>query len=102
MVKTVTNNNFSDTLEKNKITLIDFWAPWCGPCRTLSPILDSLSNDNDTVTIGKVNVDEETELAQKYGVRSIPSMLIFKGGEVVETIVGIRNQKQLENVFEKH
>ena len=102
MVKTVTNDNFSDTLEQNEITLIDFWAPWCGPCRTLSPILDSLSNDNDTVTIGKVNVDEETDLAKKYGVRSIPSMLIFKEGKVVETIVGLRNQKQLEDAFEKH
>jgi thioredoxin 1 len=82
----------SETLDKkikdNKVVMVDFWAPWCGPCRMLMPIIEDVENLFPN-QIGKVNVDEQKELAAKYGVRSLPTVIIFKDGEVMERIPGV-------------
>ena len=87
------NDNFKDTLEKNKVVMVDFWAPWCGPCRMLSPIMESLENDfKDTAVVGKVNVDEENQLASQFSIRAIPTVIIFKDGVEIERMSGMNTQ----------
>ncbi len=90
----LTNENFDATV-KEGVSLVDFWAPWCGPCRMIAPVIDELAVDFDgKAKICKVNSDEQQDLAVKYGVRSIPTMLFMKNGEVVDTLVGA-NSKQV-------
>jgi len=87
----ITESNFDQLINSDTPTLVDFWAPWCGPCRALGPTIDELANDRKgQSTIGKVNVDENPSLAAKFGVSSIPCVLIFQNGQVVETLVGLR------------
>ncbi len=89
-VKTITFENFKEeVLECDKTVLIDFWAGWCGPCRMLSPIVDQLASENQNIVVGKINIDEQEDLASKYGVMSIPTLLVFKNGEVVNKAVGV-------------
>ena len=81
---------------KEKTLIIDFWAPWCGPCKALSPVLEELSSDmSDQVGVYKVNVDDNTELAQEHGVQSIPTLLVYKNGSLSETIVGLKTKEEL-------
>lgn len=86
----VTDDSFkADVLESDKAVLVDFWAEWCGPCRVMEPILEELSDDKaDTLIVSKLNVDENPETAGTYGVMSIPTMIVFKGGQPVGQIVG--------------
>lgn len=87
------NNNFDETVNEG-VSLVDFWAPWCGPCRMLSPVIDELAADFDgKAKICKVNSDEEQDLAVKYGVRSIPTILFMKDGEVVDTMIGAASKQ---------
>lgn len=90
-VQTITKENFDDTvLQPGKPVLLDFWAEWCGPCRMVSPIVDEIAGERDDIVVGKVNVDEQGELAMRFGVMSIPTLLVFKDGELVRTAVGAR------------
>lgn len=96
-IKNVTDASFeSDVLQSNTPVLVDFWAAWCGPCKAIAPILDEAATDyQNRVTIAKVNVDENPETAAKYGVRGIPTLMLFKNGEVSQTKVGALSKAQL-------
>ncbi len=90
-VITVTNNNFEvEVLQSDKTVLIDFWASWCGPCKMLSPIVDEVAEDREDIKVCKVNVDEEEELARKFGIMSIPTLVVIKDGKIVNTSMGYK------------
>ncbi len=94
------NNHNFDEVTSSGTVLVDFWAPWCGPCKMLTPILEKVKEDvGDSVVISKVNVDENPQLASKFGVRSIPTILIFKNGEIKETLVGLKQQAELTSLL---
>lgn len=95
-VMEITKENFTkEVLESDKPVLLDFWASWCGPCRMVSPLIDEIAEETATVKVGKVNVDEQPELASAYGVMSIPTLLVMRGGKVVQKAVGARPKSQI-------
>ncbi|MBN1516365.1 thioredoxin [Candidatus Sumerlaeota bacterium] len=100
----ITDGNFEqEVLNSDKPALVDFWAPWCGPCRMVGPIVEELANDFDgRAVVGKLNVDNNANVAGKYGITSIPTLMIFKGGEVVDKIVGMVPKATLQETLEKH
>ena len=89
------SNCQSEVLDSEKPILLDFWASWCGPCRMVSPIVDEIAAERGDIKVGKVNVDEQPELAAQFGVMSIPTLVVMKGGKVVNQIVGARPKAQI-------
>ncbi len=96
----IADDNFYEILEKNDLLVVDFWAPWCGPCRMVGPIIEQLAAEYaGKVTFGKMNVDENQIVASKFGIMSIPTIVVFHRGEAVETIVGSYPKAHIEAVF---
>ena len=89
MAKVATNTNFGELIQDTKLVVVDFWATWCGPCRMLSPVLDELEEEmSDKISVVKVNVDDADQIAMQYRIMSIPTLLFFKNGQVVDKTVG--------------
>ena len=89
------NNLRNEVLDSEKPVLLDCWAPWCGPCRMVSPVVDEIASERGDIKVGKVNVDEQPELAAQFGVMSIPTLVVMKGGKVVNQMVGARPKAQI-------
>jgi thioredoxin 1 len=103
-IRTITDGNFSsDVLSAGPPVLVDFWAPWCGPCRRIAPIVEALASELDgRLVVGKMNIDENPETPIRYAVRGIPTLLLFKGGDVVESVVGLTGKEELKRILEPH
>ena len=99
-VLTITDNNFEDeVLNSDKTVLIDFYADWCGPCKMQSPIVDQIAEERADIKVGKVNVDDNPELAEKYEIMSIPTLLVIKNGAVAKQFVGLTSKSEIEEVL---
>ena len=102
-IVTLSTGNFEQEVAKSPTpVLVDFWAEWCGPCKMIAPILDELADEySGRVNVGKVNVDENQQLAAEYGVRAIPTLILFQNGQVTEEIKGLRSKRDLKASFDK-
>lgn len=103
MVKHIEDKNFEqEVINNDGVVLVDFWATWCGPCKMIAPIIEELASEMTNVTFAKVDVDQNPETATKYQIASIPTLKIFKSGEVVDTLVGFRPKAEIKAVVEKY
>jgi thioredoxin 1 len=103
-VHTFTDGDFEQTvIQSTTPVLVDFWAEWCGPCRRLAPTVEALASDYDgRITVGKLNVDENPTTAERFMIRGIPTLLLFKGGQIVEQVVGLADRDSLKRVIDRH
>jgi thioredoxin 1 len=101
-VLTLTDANFDETMKKNNLVLVDFWAAWCAPCRIIAPTLEEIAKETKGLVIGKLNVDENPAKASQFQIMSIPNLLLFKEGKVVENVVGAVPKSHLMSVINKH
>ncbi len=102
-VITLTESNWqTEVINSDKPVVVDFWAPWCGPCRIIAPIIEELSNEIDGVKFGKLNTDENPNIAMQYGIRAIPTIMLFKGGEIVDTRIGVQPKEALKQMVLSH
>ena len=98
----LTNETFEkEVMNQEKLVLIDFWAAWCGPCKMISPIVDNIAEEQTDIKVCKVNVDDQSQLAMRYNVMSIPTLLFIKNGEVAETVVGVQTKGALLDIITK-
>jgi len=103
MAEIITDSNLEETLKTEKLVVLDFWAPWCGPCRMVGPLIDELHEEHKAdVVIGKVNVDDNSAAATKYGIRSIPAIYFIKNGEVVDKVIGAVAKSELAKRIDAH
>ncbi|MRN56535.1 thioredoxin [Paenibacillus monticola] len=99
----VSDQSFGNEVEGQGTVVVDFWAPWCGPCKMIAPILEELSAEiGDSLKIAKLNVDENPETASRFGVMSIPTLIFFKDGQPVDKVVGLNSKESLKNILAKH
>jgi len=103
-VKEITESTFkSDVLENSSAVLVDFWAPWCGPCRMIAPVVEEMANEySGKLAVVKINVDDNPSLATRYGVSSIPTLMVFKNGQPVDRIIGAVMKQTLQETVDKH
>jgi thioredoxin 1 len=103
-VLTITKDNFEkEVLQSDVPVLVDFWAAWCGPCRMVAPIVDQIAKEFEgRAKVGKVNVDDENELAQKFRIMSIPTLIVFKDGKIADSVLGARSKEDLATMLEAH
>ena len=101
METVLTDSNFKDEISSG-LVLVDFWAPWCGPCRMLGPIIEEVAEEIEEVKVGKLNVDENPQTAQEFQIMSIPAIMLFKDGKVVETLIGLRPKEAYLEAIEAH
>ena len=102
-VQTITDANFDTTINGGKPVLVDFWAEWCGPCRRLAPTVDQLATDYDgKMVVAKMNVDENPNTPNRFSVRGIPTLMLFKGGQLVDQVVGLTDKDSLKKIIDKH
>ena len=100
-VVNITDANFKEeVLESDKKVLVDFWAPWCGPCRMVSPIVEEIAAENSAIKVAKINIDEQPQLASQYGVMSIPTLMVFENGDIADKAVGARNKSFILQMLE--
>ena len=100
MTQEITDNDFAEVLNEGGITVVDFWAPWCGPCKMYGPIVDEFAEDNEDVTVLKLNIDENPNTALQYGIRSIPTTVLFKNGQIVSKIPGVIQKNKLQEFID--